>query len=222
MSQDRKQSAGSGSPDARKPATLTHSERLLDSLALIVESGKAKTTADLLRYAQQGGLKEGMELLRELADGGIPANLALDALRAQARIVAYRRGTGIVAECEGKRVALILPLPPHVTAVFAHVASLTFVVPDGHHVPPHLEDLPEANTRVVAGSRAGRTLAPSQDVLVFEVVKSPDGYRADAGVADVVDVRVLPPTTRLIVHLRSQGRPEDVPLPLAERTLEMI
>ena len=45
MSPDRKPSGPSGSPDANKPATLTHSERLLDSLALIVESGKAKTTA---------------------------------------------------------------------------------------------------------------------------------------------------------------------------------
>lgn len=222
MSTDRKPSGQSGAPQPNQPAIPAHSERLLDSLALIVESGKAKTTTDLLRYAQQGGLREGIEMLRELADRGVPVNLSLDALRAQVRIVAWQRGTGLVKACEGKSVALVMPLPPHVTAVFAHLGRLTYVVPDGHHVPPHLEDLQKGGPAVVVGSRAGSALAPSQDALVFEVVKGPDGYLVDAGVSDVVDVRVLPPTTRLLVHLRSQGHPEDVPLALGGRTLEMM
>ena len=95
-------------------------------------------------------------------------------------------------------------------------------VPDGHHVPPHLDGLPEGAGTVVKGSRPARTLAPSQDVLVFEVVKAASGFQVDAGVSDVVDVRVLPPSTRFVVHLRSQGRPEDVPLVLGDRTLEMM
>ena len=148
--------------------------------------------------------------------------LSLDALRAQVRIVAFKRGSGIVSSCVGKKVALVLPLPPRVTSTFAHLAGLTYVVPDGHHVPPHLEDLPAGASAVVVGSRPARTLAPTQDVLVFEVVKVGGGFQVDAGVSDVVDVRVLPPTTRLLVHLRSQGRPEDVPLVLGTRTLEMI
>ncbi len=222
MSSDRKPSGQSGAPKSGKTSVPAHSERLLDSLALIVESGKAKTTADLLRYAQQGGLNEGLEMLRELADRNVPVTLSLDALRAQVRIIAWQRGTGLVQACDGKTVALVMPLPPHVTAVFSHLGKLTYVVPDGHHVPPHLDDLGPGGPTVVVGSRAGSALAPSQDVLVFEVTKGPDGYLVDAGVSDVVDVRVLPPTTRLLVHLRSQSHPEDVPLALGGRTLEMM
>ena len=222
MNADRKPPTPRADAKPVAATSLTHGERLLDSLALIVDSGKAKTAADLLRYAQQGGLREGIELLHEMAEEKVPVGLALDALRAQVRIVAWKRGSGIVAGCAGKKVALVLPLPPHVTAAFAHLSGLTYVVPDGHHVPPHLDGLPEGAGTVVKGSRPARTLAPSQDVLVFEVVKAASGFQVDAGVSDVVDVRVLPPSTRFVVHLRSQGRPEDVPLVLGDRTLEMM
>lgn len=191
----------------------------MDSLALIVESGKAKTADDLLRYATQGGLKEGLPLLRELVDERIPVGLALDALRVHVRIVAFKRGSGLIAACEGKRVGLVLPLPPHVTAAFSHLAELRYLVPDGHEVPPHLEGVEGS---VVHGTREARHVAATLDVLVFEAVKFSGGYAADGAVADLVDVRVLPAATRLVVHVRSQRHPDDVPFSLGERGLDVL
>jgi hypothetical protein len=206
--------------DRKKSAPVHgHDERLLDSLTLIVEAGKAKTTDDLVRYTRQAGAREAAERLKELAADGIPLDLAFEALKVHVRIVAYKRASSLIAACQGKRVTLVLPLPPHVSEAFGHLEGLEYVVPDGHHVPPYLEDLRE---RVKHGSRAGRALAPSQEVLVFEVFKEGDGWLVDGGVGDVVDVRILPATTRLIAHVRTQRHPNDVPLALGDRALAVL
>ena len=133
----------------------SHSERLIETLEVIIGSGKAKTTADLIKYTLQAGEREGAEYLKELEVASIPIDLAFEALRVHVRIIAFLRGNALIAACEGKKVGLVLPLPPHVAAAFDHLEHLAFLVPDGLHLPPWLEGGAHAMSE---GTRASRDL----------------------------------------------------------------
>jgi hypothetical protein len=200
---------GEGRPRPMTPAELRHHEnRFLKALELLIHSGKARTIDDLIRYAEQDHQAEAAGHLRAMAAEGLPVDLAFDSLRVHTRIVAHKRNSKLLQECQGLKVGIVLPLPPHVIDAFGSMADVTLLVPDGHHLPPHLRGA--ANCR--QGSRASRDAAGQLDVIVFEACTAKDGYAVDAGAADIVDPRILRQNTRLIVHVRPHRNPNDVRL----------
>ncbi len=208
-------------PDpAAKAARLQHHERkFLDALALIIESGRARSVEDLIRYAEQAAEAQAAAYLRTLAAEGLPVDLAFDALHVHLRIVAHKRNSELLRACQGKRVGLVVPLPPHVLDAFISVAAIEVLVPDGAHLPPSLRD---RVLQVVHGSRAARRAVGNLEVVVFEAYRAQDAWYIDAGTSDVIDLRILPPAARLVAHVRPHRHPADVPLELGTRTVEVL
>ncbi len=180
---------------------------LLEILKLLISTKKARTTADLLKYATQYGAPEAEERLRVFEAEGIPLDLAFDAVSAQLRILAHKRNSSLVAGCREKKVGLILPLPPHVPALFSQVAQLEFLLPDETSAHGGLH---EFSDRAVRGSRACRTKAQAMEVLVFEAFLEGGQLCVDVAVADVIEPKMLPAGIALIAHLRPHRNPRDV------------
>jgi hypothetical protein len=202
------------------PAELHHHEtRFLKALELLIDSGKARTVEDLIRYAEQDKQVEAANHLRAMAAERLPVDLAFDSLRVHTRIVAHKRNSQLLTDCQGKRVGIVLPLPPHVIDAFASTADVTLLVPDGHHLPPHLR---HAGGNCRQGSRAAREAVGQLDVIVFEACAAKDGHCLDAGAADIVDPRIVPDQTRLIVHVRPHRHPNDVPLAVESARLHIL
>lgn len=201
------------------PAELQHHEtRFLKALELLVKSGKARTVEDLIRYAVQDRQDEAAHHLRNLAAEGLPVDLAFDSLSVHVRIVAHKRNSQLLTVCQGKKVGLVMPLPPHVIDAFSSLADVTLLVPDGHHLPPHLRRAEQARQ----GSRAAREAVASLDVIVFEACAARQGHCLDAGAADVVDPRIVPAEAKLILHLRPHKNPNDVPLAIDAARLNVL
>src|SRR5262249_54436667 len=103
---------------------------------------------------------------------------------------------------------------------FVGLPRVALLLPDGHHAPPGARHLGLTEYK---GSRAGRKVAPDMEVLVFEAHRGSAGaLQIDQAVADVVDLRILPPTTQLIVHLRPHAHPDDQPLDPAGRSIHLL
>jgi hypothetical protein len=199
--------------EAHRPAAAKDESSLLDVLRLLIDTKKAKTTADLLKYATQFGAPEAEERLLMMEAEGIPMSLAFDAISVHIRILAHKRNGALLAACKGRQVGLVLPLPPHVPQLFLPVAEVTFLLPD--EGPAH-GSLHEYADQAVKGARASRTKAQSMEVLVFEAFRDssqPDGLFVDTSVADVIEPKLLPAGVKLIAHLRPHRNPRDVPFP---------
>src|ERR1700682_1356936 len=97
---------------------------LLDVLRLLIDTKKARTTSDLLKYATQYKAPEAEERLRVLEAENIPIDLAFDVISVHLRLLAYKRNSALLAGCRGQKVGLILPLPPHVPELFLPVADV--------------------------------------------------------------------------------------------------
>lgn len=199
------------SPD-RKPrdraADQTKDETgLLDVLRLLIESRKAKTTADLVKYASQYGATESAERLKLLDAEGIPMDLAFDFVAVHLRVLAHKRSSSLLAGCKGKKVGMVLPIAPHLVELFAPFAAVVFLEPDHgqHHGPP-----PPPGAETIHGTRASRAKAHEMDVLAFEVFREGAKLFVEPGVGDVLEPKLLPSSIRLIAHLRPHGRPGDV------------
>ncbi len=206
-------------PAASSAQVRHHELRFLTALKLLIESGRAGTIADMIRYAEQDKQVEAVGFLRTLVDDQLPVDLAYDALCVHARIVAHKRNTSLLAGCQGLRVGLVLPLPHHVMDAFSSLTGVTLLIPDGHHLPPHLRQtmLPCRHS-----TRDARAALAELDVLVFEVFTAGDVHYVDAKTADVVDLRVVPSATRLVVHRRPHRHPDDVELPNTSRPLSIL
>lgn len=202
------------------PAQLHHHEmRFLKALKLLIDSGKAKTTADLIRYAEQDKQVEVAAHLRQLDGEGLPVDLAYDALSVHTRIVAHKRNSGLLSKCFGKKVGLLLPLPPHVVDAFTTMSEVVMMLPDGHHWPANLQ---QRGATAIHGSREARHAAEKQEVLVFEAYAADGKHFVGAGTTDIIDLRVIPESTQLIVNLRPHRNPDDVELQKHSRTLQIL
>src|SRR5438105_5912312 len=126
---------------------------LLEVLRLLIETKKARTTSDLLKYATQYGAPEAEERLRVLEAENIPVDLAFDAISVHLRLLAYKRNSALLASCREQKVGLILPLPPHVPELFLPVAEVTFLQPEDAAVHGLLH---QYSSRAVKGARACR------------------------------------------------------------------
>ncbi len=187
---------------------------LLEVLELLMETEKARTTSDLLKYASQYGAPEAEERLRVLEAEGIPVDLAFDAISVHLRLLAYKQNSALLASCKGKEVGILLPLPPHVPELFLPVSNVTFLEPSeitGHG------SLPEFTERAVKGARACRAKAAAMQAIVFEAFREGSDLFVDPAVADVIEPKMLPAGIRLIAHLRPHQNPKDVQIhPTAE------
>jgi hypothetical protein len=180
---------------------------LLDVLRLLIETKKVRSTADLLKYASQYGSAEAEERLRVLEAENVPVDLAFDAISVHLRLLAYKRNSALLASCRGRKVGLILPLPPHLPELFINVAEVTFLQPEEglSHGLMH-----EYSGRAIKGGRAARGKAAEMQVLVFEAFREEGNLFAEAAVADVLEPKLLPAGIRLIAHLRPHRNPKDV------------
>ena len=187
---------------------------LLEVLTLLIETEKAKTTSDLLKYASQYGAPETEERLRVLEAENIPLDLAFDSISVHLRLLAYKRNSALLSGCRGQKVGIILPLPPHLPELFLPVANVTFLEPSettGHG------SLPEFSDQAVKGGRACRAKAQEMQALVFEAFRDEGNLFVDVALADVLEPAMLKPDIRLIAHLRPHQNPKDVQIqPLAE------
>ncbi len=197
-------------PNELRAAAAKDESSLLDVLRLLIDTKKAKTTADLLKYATQYGAPEAEERLRMMEAEGIPIGLAFDAISVHLRILAHKRNGALLAACKGKQVGLVLPVPPHVPQLFLPVAEVTFLQPE--EGPAH-GSLHEFTEHAVKGARACRTKAQAMEVLVFEAFRdsaNPGDLYVDASVADALEPKLLPAGVKLIAHLRPHRNPRDV------------
>lgn len=190
-----------GSPPAKDEVEL------LEILRLLIKSKKARTTADLLKYATQYGAPEAEERLRLLEAENVPLDLAFDAISVQLRIRAHKRNSALLAECRGQKVGLILPMPPDLARLFVPLTEVSFLLPEeaALHGPMH-----ELAENAIRGSRACRAKAQEMQVLVFEAFREDGMLHVDVAVAEVLEPKMLPPGIRLIAHLRPHRNPRDV------------
>lgn len=193
--------AGSGNSPAKDEVEL------LEILRLLIQTKKARTTADLLKYATQYGAPEAEERLRLLEAENVPLDLAFDAVSVQLRIMAHKRNSALLAECRGQKVGLILPMPPDLARLFVPLAEVTFLLPEeaALHGPMH-----ELADNAVKGARACRAKAQEMQTLVFEGFREGADLFVDGAVADVLEPKMLPAGIRLIAHLRPHRNPRDV------------
>jgi hypothetical protein len=203
----------STTPPGRK-APVKDELNLLEVLSLLIETEKATTTSDLLKYATQYGAPEAEERLRVLEAENIPLDLAFDSISVHLRLLAYKRNSELLASCRGQKVGLILPLPPHLPNLFLPIAEVTFLEPGEKTV---LGSLQEFTEHAVKGARACRMKAQEMQTLVFEVFREGTDLFTEVTVAEVLEPKILPADIRLIAHLRPHRNPNDVQIqPTAE------
>ena len=172
---------------------------------------KARTTADLLKYASQYGAPEAEDRLRMMEAENIPVDLAFDAISVHLRIIAHKRNSALLAECRGQKVGLVLPIPPDLANLFAPLAEVTFLLPEEAALHGPMHDL--AND-AVKGARACRAKAQEMQALVFEAFREGGELFVDVAVADVLEPKMLPAGMRFIAHLRPHRNPRDVAIQL--------
>jgi hypothetical protein len=180
---------------------------LLDVLRLLIDTKKARTTSDLLKYATQYKAPEAEERLRVLEAENIPIDLAFDAISVHLRLLAHKRNSALLAGCRGQKVGLVLPLPPHLAELFLPVADVSFLQPAETAVHGSLS---EFSDRAVKGTRASRAKAQEMQALVFEAFREGTNLFVDAAIADVLEPKMLPAGIKLIAHLRPHRNPQDV------------
>jgi hypothetical protein len=185
---------------------------LLEILRLLIKSKKARTTSDLLKYASQYGAPEAEERLRLLEAENVPLDLAFDAISVHLRLIAHKRNSALLAQCRGKKVGLILPMPPDLAQLFVPIADVAFLLPEeaALHGPMH-----ELAENAIKGSRACRQKAQEMETLVFEAFRESGVLFVDVAVADVLEPKMLPAGIRLIAHLRPHRNPRDVAIQTA-------
>jgi hypothetical protein len=180
---------------------------LLEVLRLLIETKKARTTSDLLKYATQYKAPEAEERLRVLEAENIPIDLAFDAISVHLRLLAHKRNSALLAGCRGQKVGLILPLPPHVAELFVPVAEVTFLQPSETAMHGSLH---EYAASAVKGARAARAKAQEMQALTFEAYREGTNLFVDPAIADVLEPKMLPAGIKLIAHLRPHRNPGDV------------
>ena len=180
---------------------------LLEILRLLIDTEKAKTTSDLLKYARQYGAPESEERLAVLEAENVPLDLAFDVISAHLRLLEFKRNSSILASCRGQKVGLILPLPPHLPELFLPVAEVTFLQPGETTLHGGLHEYGE---KAVKGARACRAKAQEMQAIVFEAFREGANLYVDASIAEVIDPALLPKGVRLIPHLRPHQNPKDI------------
>jgi hypothetical protein len=210
-------------PPHTRPGTevLHHHDEdgFLDALELLISTGKARTAIDLVHFAERGKETVVVDFLKPLAEEDMPVQLAFDALRVHIRIAAHRRGHSLLKNVSSRTIGLVMPLPPHVLESFSSMSQVTVMIPDGHHLPPGLRG---SGKQVLNGSRACRNGIASCQVLVFEAHRQNDTLTIDPDVADIVDLRIIPVATELLVHVRPHPHPNDISFTITQHSWKVL
>lgn len=199
--------AESSIPTSGGTAQARDEVELLEILRLLMQSKKARSTSDLLKYATQYGAPEVEERLRMLEAENVPLDLAFDAIGVQIRLTAHKRNSALLAQCRGQKVGLIIPIPPDLAQLFVPIAEVSFLLPDeaALHGPMH-----ELAENAIKGPRACRAKAQEMQTLVFEAFREGGVFFTDVAVAEVLEPKMLPAGIRLVAHLRPHRNPRDV------------
>ena len=199
-----------------------HGERLIDALERLIEARPDITTEQLAEQCRDADEPEALELaalLNALAAELIPPKLAIARLSSELDISAHKRNLRLLESYGDRWVGLVMPLPPHVTDFFVQIEKSSLLVPDHHHVPPHLRDWPH---EVFRGSRECRRVIGKFDLIVFEAYRENGHYRIDPDVADVVDTRVIPAATQFVLHMRPHLHSHDVIFSIGGQSLALL
>ncbi len=220
MSHEPVPTTGPAPSAAERAAQLrNHESRFLKALKLLLETGKAKTTDDLIRYASQDNQSESVNYLRTIAGENLPVELAFDALSVNLRLIAHKRNSSVLQECLKRQVGLVMPLPPHVIDAFVSLMPVSILQPDGHHLPHAAE---ESGATLVRGNRAAREVLGGLNAIVFEVFSDEGEFLVDGEIADLLATKFIDAGTMLIAHLRPHQNPDDVALRVAAGRIQKI
>lgn len=191
---------------------------MLEVLQMLVRAEVARTLDELIEIAENDEESGVAAFLGRFKGQPLPLQHVLDRLRVELEEDEYLRENEISRRCRDHEVGLILPLPPHVTDLFDH-SSATILNPNGHHIPPHLR-----SRRLVVrkGLRECRREIVSMEAIVFEAYRKNGVWYADGDVADLLDDRIVPAETQLIVHRRPHEHHDDVPLSLPSQRLIIL
>jgi hypothetical protein len=166
------------------------------------------TVADIIEAATERGEAEAAAYLATL-DPELPLDLVLRKLDLFLEEQALLRRRRMLQESQGRRVGVLLPVPPHIVDHFLDLdPPITLLLPGDHHVP---HDLREIDIPIVRG-RACRAGSWTMEALLFEAVRSRGGLLAAPEVSEIVDPRLLGEAVRLYAHLRPHARHDDQPL----------
>jgi hypothetical protein len=200
--------------------TLPHHERrFLQAIQLIIDSGKVRTAADLLKYCEQAREDQAVDYLHDHANDNLPPDLLFDAMCVHFRIVAHKRNSTLLRDCSAKPLAVLLPAPRHLLDIFIPMENALVLAPDGRHLSPNVT-LPPG--RLIEGTRRCREIVSNREVVVFEAFRERDSYFLPLSSADIIDVRLLRADARLILHLRPHRDPEDTPLQIDSARLHIL
>jgi hypothetical protein len=215
-------STGASSPLQQQPPPPSQdsSLRLLDVLKLLVDTRKATTTKDLIRYAQQSGANDVVERLQHLYEENVPLALAFDAVSVHLRLQAHRRSSALVQSCRGKKAALILPVPPHVLTLLQPVCGeIRMLLPAEMHLAGFFEPFA---AQIIHGARACRAALAGCDMIVIEACREDGKWFCESGAAELVEPGRLGESVRVLAHLRPHKNPEDVELPLDPQKVHVL
>jgi hypothetical protein len=197
-------------------------DRVFDAVKLLRLAGRIRSVDDYIATLHELHEFEMVEFVDELKRvmGTRPLDLDTAIAAGQAHDVTASRGErdGLIESCDGRKVALLFPLPPHVHEHFIGGANVTLMVAPGHKLPPHLR-----KASCISNPREISRRLDQFDVIVFEGFEEDDGtFFVEAGIAAVLDLRNIAVATRLLVHLRPHRHDDDESFDLSGRTITKL
>ncbi len=208
---------GRGAPAHRHPPP----DPIVEILRKLTRHDHIANIAGLIDMAGRLGRPDVVEVLVEidLAYASPPTELALDELESRLRLDGHRRRQESLSAAEGKAVALIFPLAPHVHEEWVERPGTTILIPSGHHLPAHLG---HGLARVIDGTRACRRAVGEFDLVLVEAYRGDAEFLGDVEVVDVMDRNYVSSDTWVQVHLRPHRHHEDVPFNLDRERFSSI
>lgn len=197
-------------------------DRVLEAVDLLRLSRKINSTEDLIDCLKELTEPDMAGFVGELQRGmgarSLDIDTAIAANRAHALATARDEHDGLIENCNGRNIGLLFPLPPHVHEQFIDAPNVKLMVAPGHKLPPHLRRMDCISNPL----KISRCL-DQFDVIVFEGFEEDDGtFFVEAGVAAILDMRLIPVATKLLVHLRPHQHDDDDQFELDGRPITFI
>ncbi len=181
-------------------------DRLVEALRVLCDAGRFETVEALAAVAASLG-PDGVAAAGYLMEQctRVPVSLAIEKLGVRRREEAHLRRAELIELARKGRVALIMPLPPHILDMFCEFEGAVALNPDGHEPPPHLRAL--LADGLLAGVYDGRLIVRQADLVLFDAFIDSRGIWIRRSVADLLDP--LGPEVRLGTHFRPHKFAED-------------
>jgi hypothetical protein len=214
----------SGEPErpveSSQTTTKTSPLGILGVLRVLVQTKKAKTTKDLIRYATQAKAKKDVvDRLIQLDGEGVGLELAFDVVSVHLRLEAHRSNSAIMKACQGKKITMILPMPPHVVSLFESAGDLTMVMSGEGHLSGYFEHY---QSIIKHGARASREALKSSEVVVFEGFREQGTVFAESATAELLESLKGNEAIQIVAHFRAHKSPEDVELSIDPKRVNSL